>query len=115
MRKNGILNDGLSRSFRMVLVLAALAWAATALLAQFGYAAEPTSAPADAPGTVQEKFIPAQPRLTAGATLEFRGEATITGTEVKLKQVCRWAEADKAAFEPIADFVVARMGPGAPF
>src|SRR5262249_10963636 len=43
------------------------------------------------------------------------GEATITGVEVKLKQVCRWSEADKAAFEPIADFIVARMGPGAPF
>jgi flagella basal body P-ring formation protein FlgA len=98
-----------------VFLLAALAWAAASLLAQFGYAAEPTSVPASSPGTVQEKFIPAQPRMISGATLEFRGEATITGTEVKLKQVCRWAEADKAAFEPIADFIVARMGPGAPF
>jgi flagella basal body P-ring formation protein FlgA len=98
-----------------VLLLAVLAWAAASLLAQLGFAAEPTSAPGPGPGTVQEKFIPAQPRMISGATLEFRGEATITGTEVKLKQVCRWAEADKSAFEPIADFIIARMGPGAPF
>ena len=44
-------------------------------------------------------------RALAGATLELRGEATITGGDVKLKQVCRWSDTDKAAFEPIADFL----------
>src|SRR3954462_12815282 len=43
------------------------------------------------------------------------GVATVTGGEVKLKQVCRWSDTDKAAFEPVADFVVARMGPSTPF
>ena len=58
---------------------------------------------------------PRHARFFAGATLEIRSEATILGGEVKLRQVCRWSEADKAAFEPVADMVLARMGPNTPF
>ena len=39
-----------------------------------------------------EKFVPGTARFAAGATLELRGEATVVGDEVKLKQVCRWSE-----------------------
>jgi flagella basal body P-ring formation protein FlgA len=107
---------GIRTSFRTVLLLTALAWVVTSLLASFGYGAEPAAdAAADTAGTVQEKFVPGKPRISAGATLELRGEATIAGTEVKLKQVCRWADADKAAFEPVADLVVTRLGPSVPF
>ena len=76
------------------------------LLTQWGYAAEPPVQEA-AP---TEKFIPGTQRFLAGATLEMRSEATITGGEVKLKQICRWSDADKSAFEPIADLIVTRMG-----
>src|SRR4051812_32207207 len=93
------------KSLRTVLALAALAWAAQWLLAGDARGAE---AMTDAP---QERFVAATPRFLGGATLELRGEATVTGGEVKLKQVCRWSDMDKAAFEPVADFVVARMGP----
>jgi flagella basal body P-ring formation protein FlgA len=58
----------------------------------------------------QEKFVPGTPRYLSGATLEMRGEATIIGGDVKLKQICRWSEADKVAFEPIEDLVIVRMG-----
>jgi len=63
----------------------------------------------------QEKFLAGSPGLVAGATLEVRSESSIIGGEVKLRQVCRWSEADKAAFEPIADLVLTRMAPNAPF
>jgi flagella basal body P-ring formation protein FlgA len=89
--------DGIRKSIRAVLVLAVIAWAAQLALAQWARGEE-------------EKFVPGTARALAGATLELRGEATITGGDVKLKQVCRWSDADKAAFEPIADFVVVHMG-----
>jgi flagella basal body P-ring formation protein FlgA len=89
--------DGIRKSMRTVLVLAAIAWAAQLAVAQWARGED-------------EKFVPGTARALAGATLELRGEATITGGEVKLKQVCRWSDTDKAAFEPIADFVVVHMG-----
>src|SRR5438477_434240 len=97
---------GYRKSFKTFLLLAALAWVMSSVLAQFGYGAEAVEDVAAA----GEKFVSGTPRVLGGATLELRGEATITGAEVKLKQVCRWSEADKAAFEPVADFVVARIG-----
>lgn len=63
----------------------------------------------------QEKFAPGTTRFFAGATLEMRSEATILGGDVKLRQVCRWSDADKAAFEPVADLVLARIAPNTPF
>ena len=37
------------------------------------------------------------------------------GEEVKLRQVCRWVDADKAAFEPMADLVLMRLARQSPF
>lgn len=106
--------NGLRKSLRLVMVLAALAWVTQLFFTQLGYGAEPT--PNDtANSETQEKFVPGTLRYLAGATLELRSEATITGGEVRLKQVCRWSDADKAAFEPVADFVVARMGSGSAY
>ena len=39
-------------------------------------------------------------RVAAGATLELRGEASVYGGEVQLKQVCRWSDADAAGLPP---------------
>jgi flagella basal body P-ring formation protein FlgA len=54
----------------------------------------------------EERYVPlSSPR----GTLEVRGEATIVGPEVKLRQVCRWGEADEAAFGGAGELVVARI------
>src|SRR5581483_12417363 len=50
-----------------------------------------------------------------GATLELRSEATVIGSEVKLRQVCRWSDADKSLFDPIGDLVLAHLSQPAPF
>src|SRR5688500_12215692 len=56
-----------------------------------------------------EKFVPGGDRFYSGATLELKGEINVIGEEVKLRQVARWADGDKAAFEPIADLVLFRL------
>jgi flagella basal body P-ring formation protein FlgA len=83
---------------------------------QIALADDAAAAPqSDGPAEPVEKFVPGTSRYIAGATLEVRGEATITGAEVKLRQVCRWSDADKAAFAPMADLVVCRIAPNTPY
>lgn len=106
--------SGIRRSFHLMMTLAVLAWVLQMALAQWSFGDEVDGVkPAQTIST--EKFVPGTPRFLAGATLELRGEATLNGGEVKLKQICRWADADKAAFEPLADLIVLRIGAGIPF
>ena len=105
---------GIRRSFHLVMTLAVLAWVLQMALAQWSFGDE-VDGVKPAPSTSPEKFVPGTPRFLAGAILELRGEAAITGGEVKLKQICRWADADKAAFEPVADLIVVRLGVGSAF
>lgn len=86
-------------------VILVLAWATQTLLHQWGYGQTVN----------EEKFVPGSARFPAGATIEIRGEATVVGAEVKLKQVCRWSDADASIFAPIADLVLVRLGPSVPF
>ena len=72
-------------------------------------------APRQEPAAAAEDFAPGTARFAAGATLELRGEATVVGAEVRLKQACRWTEADAAVFAPLADLVLARLDEGRPF
>jgi flagella basal body P-ring formation protein FlgA len=60
-----------------------------------------------------EQFVPGS--NGPGGTLELRGEATITGADVKLKQLCRWSDSDATIFSPIGDLVVAHITDNAPF
>jgi flagella basal body P-ring formation protein FlgA len=83
-----------------MLALTILAWATQTLFHQWGFGAELVS---------EEKFVPA---AGAGGSLEIKAEATIFGAEVKLKQICRWSDADRLAFEPVADLVVMRLEAG---
>ncbi len=62
-----------------------------------------------------EKFVPGGASTLASPTLEMRGEVTLIGEEVKVKNVCRWADSDKAAFEPISDLVLFRLQRSSPF
>ncbi|HEX4795214.1 MAG TPA: flagellar basal body P-ring formation chaperone FlgA [Humisphaera sp.] len=69
-----------------------------------------TASAQDAPA---ERFVPAPARR--GVTLELRSEATVHGADVRLKNVCRWADSDAAFFSPVADLVIAHCNPGAAF
>ena len=76
-----------------------------------GYALNVTQSNEEAP---VERFVPGN-SASSGATIEMRDEATIVGAEVKLKQICRWADSDNTALAPIADLVIARITPDKPF
>src|SRR6185503_12511857 len=91
----------LRKTIHLMVGLTILAWATQVLFAQWARGAELPPA-AGAGGRVQyaqlpvemggsEKFVPGGERFYAGATLELRGEVTVIGEEVKLKQVCRWS------------------------
>src|SRR5262245_23724050 len=105
------------QTVRLMIALTILAWATQTLLKQWGFGAEiaATQAVAGQPIDSDEKFVPSNPAHGAGATLELRTEATIIGGEVKLRQVCRWADADNALFDPMGDLVLVRLGARAPF
>ena len=60
-----------------------------------------------------ERFVPdTQSRVAA---IELRGEASVTGADVTLKQLCRWSTADADAFAEVADLVVLRLTDTKPF
>ncbi|HSI34704.1 MAG: flagellar basal body P-ring formation chaperone FlgA [Phycisphaerae bacterium] len=109
------------QNIRWAVVLAVLAMAAVSLRPLRARGAEPVTGPAGALAGLpeqqggSEKFVPGGSRFAAGATLEVRGEVNVIGDEVKLKNVCRWSDADKAAFEPIADLVLMRLTRQSPF
>src|SRR5262245_14684211 len=114
MMNNGNGGRPLSRrqTVRLMIALTILAWATQTLLKQWGFGAEIAATQDVSAQTIEtdEKFVPSNPAHGAGATLEVRTEATIIGGEVKLRQVCRWADADKTVFEPMGDLVLIRLG-----
>jgi flagella basal body P-ring formation protein FlgA len=64
---------------------------------------------ASAAAQADEQFV--APTGVRG-TLEIRGEATVVGGDVKLRQVCRWNETDEAAFGAVGDLVIAKLPAG---
>jgi len=116
-RNNNFRPLGIRKTIQLMVILTILAWATQTLFHQWGFGAEidGPDASADVAATGgSEKFVPGEPRY-AGAVLEVRAEATVVGTEVTLKQVCRWSNADAAVFTPIADLVLTRLDARAPF
>lgn len=54
-----------------------------------------------------EHYVPdARTRI---ASIELRGEASVTGGDVTLKQICRWPDADADSFAEVADLVVLHL------
>ena len=103
------------KTIQLMVALTILAWATQTLMHQWGFGAEIGAAPATQPSEESaERFVPSN-APSFGATLEMRNEATIVGAEVKLKQVCRWADSDSSSLSPIAELIVARITPGKPF
>jgi len=132
---NGRPVIGKKKAVRLMVALTILAWATQTLMSQWGFGAEiradardaiardaagrdAAAAPATAPSedlVTLEKFVPGTSRFAAGATIELRGDATVVGEEVRLKQIARWTQADDAVLAPLGDLVLARIGPGTPF
>jgi flagella basal body P-ring formation protein FlgA len=101
------------QTVRILVALTILAWATQTLFRQWGYGAQLTAE--DRAAAPEEKFVPDESYSNKVATLELRSEATVVGAEVKLRQVCRWADRDQKLFEPIGDLVLARLAQRAPF
>ncbi len=59
-----------------------------------------------------ERFVADAATVSAGGTLSLRPRATVSGQDVKLHDVCHWADADAAAFAPLADLTVDHLGDG---
>lgn len=109
------------KTVHLMVWLTILAWATQVLYAQWARGEEPAlqepkqlaQVPVELGG--DEKWVPGGERFGAGATLEVRGEISVIGEEVKLRQVARWADSDKAAFDPIADLVLFRLPRKSPY
>ena len=97
---------GKRKRFQMFMLITLLAWATQTLVHQWSRGAEVPPEPV-------ERFVPGEGR--GAVTLELRAESTVHGVEVRLKQVCRWSDADAAFFAPLADLVIARGKAGASF
>jgi flagella basal body P-ring formation protein FlgA len=93
------------KQVQLLVVLTILAWATQTLMHQWGFSQviSPSTDLSDMPSGADEKFVPGAADSTPSGTLEVRQEATVSGPDVKLKQVCRWSDADAAVFTPIAD------------
>lgn len=98
----------LGKQIRLLIALTLLAWATQTLLQQQGYgqALPPSPAPV--------RFVPHDGNI-AGGTVELREDATVIGTEVTVRQVCRWSQRDDEAFAPIANLVLMRIAPESPY
>jgi len=111
------------KTVRLLVALTILAWATQTLMLQWGFGAEPPrrglgEPPATGPTherVAQERFVPGTERFAAGATIELRAEATVVGEEFRLRQVARWSQQDEAVLAPVAELILVRVGPGAPF
>jgi flagella basal body P-ring formation protein FlgA len=89
------------KKVQLLLALTILAWATQTLFAQWARGAE--------------TFVPRQGSSVPAGTLELRSEARVYGDEVKLKQVCRWAESDAELFAPVADVVLTKVQQRRPY
>jgi flagella basal body P-ring formation protein FlgA len=93
---------------KLLVGLTILAWATQTLFHQWGFGQVFPVASAQS----TEHFVPQSALLSGTGTLELRNDATVYGPQIKLKQLCRWSDSDKAAFEPVADLVISRFDNG---
>ncbi len=124
---------GKKKTVQLLILLTVLAWATQTLIHQWGFGDEtdatpdaanapaainaPAPAPAPDPDAVgPEQFVSGgSSEAVVAATLELKSEATIVGSDVKLKQVCRWNTTDDTILAPIADLTVYHIDGPTPF
>ncbi|HWE04350.1 MAG TPA: flagellar basal body P-ring formation chaperone FlgA [Tepidisphaeraceae bacterium] len=97
---------GTRKKANILIALTLLAWATQTLLRQWAHGAEPGLA---------DQFVPRSAQVTGGATLELKAEAAVAGEDVRLRQVCRWSDADANAMAPLSDLTIAHLKGTAPF
>ena len=100
---------------KLLVGLTFLAWATQLLFHQWGlWSGMPDSdaAAASVPAAPVEHFVPQSALLTGAGTLELRSEATVYGSQITVKQLCRWSDTDVQTFAPVAELVVARFDKG---
>src|SRR5580658_4814874 len=104
------------KQIQLLVILTILAWATQTLMHQWGFSQVVSSAIdlSDMPAATDEKFVPNAADSTPSGTLELRQEATVSGPDVKLKQICRWSDADAAVFTPIADTTLLQFSANEP-
>lgn len=83
-----------------LVILTLLVWATQTLCSQWAFGAE-----------ASVKFVPTGEGYRATG-MELRSEATVLGTELRLKQIARWSEADAAALGQTAELVIAHFESG---
>jgi flagella basal body P-ring formation protein FlgA len=99
---------------QLLIVFTLLAWATQTLLHQWGYGQDVPQDLTQTPDLpAADKFVPSDSDSTPAGTLELRQDATISGADVLLKQVCRWSDSDAAVFTAIADLKLAHLADGA--
>jgi flagella basal body P-ring formation protein FlgA len=106
---------GKRKQVQLLVVLTILAWATQTLMHQWGFGQEVLPATDAADSRADEKFVSGNADSTPGGTLELRQDASIFGADVKLKQVCRWSDADAPIFTPIADLTLLNLSDRVPF
>jgi flagella basal body P-ring formation protein FlgA len=122
--------------YRLILGVAILCWATQVLLTQWARGQEalpnepvfldelakpanPDTTVVTVPSLPEARFIAARPdagnpAMKAGC-IELRTEASVFGQEVRLKQICRWSDADAPIFTAIAELIVVRFDSNTPF
>jgi len=102
------------KQVQLLIALTILAWATQTLFHQWGYGQEvPQVNDALESPVTNEKFVPDNADCTPSGTLELRQDATVSGPDVKLKQVCRWSDSDSAVFTSIAELTLAQFAQNA--
>jgi flagella basal body P-ring formation protein FlgA len=96
------------QTLQVMVILTILAWATTTLLHQWGYGQDAATLTISPEMTSGDKFVTGG-ASGFGGTLELRGEATITGGSVSLRQICRWSDADALVFKSVEDLTIAHI------
>lgn len=90
---------GVRKTVQLLVIITILAWATQTLVSQWGYGGVILAA-----GPSEQMSVE-----LSEPVLELRAEATIDGSEVTLRQLCRWAKEHDDVLGPVAETVVARM------
>src|SRR5688500_14429798 len=116
------------KTVQLMVILTLLAWATQTLFAQWGLGGLilPAPAPAPAPATAStpsaSSFGPAPAAAAApverisaggggGATIELQPLARFADEgKIRLRDVCKWSDADAGIMEPLADTLIANLG-----
>src|SRR5258705_9522442 len=85
----------LKKLIQGLIILTLLCWATQTLVAQWGFGDEISA----------EKFVVSR----SGISIELKIEATVEGSEIRLRQIARWPAATADVMDQTGDLIVARF------